>query len=239
MATENEELRLTVTLVDNASQQIERIKNQLAGLGGGQASASMEKLKRQGGELGETVRTLGERFGASESAALGMARAAGLVVGGLAAVGIAAQRELRTLRDFSEQMVRLRDVSQQTGVSAGQIRALTELLAQVGVGVGQAHTAIASMSSAMVDLQKRHSELRQDLLKGFFPGSQSQQSMVDFIDRMQSLPKTSAGIVEGLELVRQKAQDIYEGNLACTATSSVPPRLGNRSWKNSARPRRC
>ena len=74
MATE--ELRLSVSLVDNVSSQLERIKSSLQNMGGGPQAAGMESLKRQTSELTEGVKGLGAGFSNVADAGMSMARAA-------------------------------------------------------------------------------------------------------------------------------------------------------------------
>src|SRR5215475_8354785 len=59
MATETEELKLVVNLVDNASAGIMRLRQELAQLSGGATAGNLDRLKNKGKEAGDQFKMLG------------------------------------------------------------------------------------------------------------------------------------------------------------------------------------
>ena len=84
MATEQEELRLTVTLVDNASAGLTKMREQITGLSSGQAKQSMDAFQRSQKEMGNQLKELAAVATGGTQAVIGMISkfgALGLVTG--------------------------------------------------------------------------------------------------------------------------------------------------------------
>src|SRR5215469_7781780 len=112
---ENEELRLVVSLTDNASAQLTAIRGQIQQTFGPTAHAHLDQFSRKTDdvfrkikELAEATTGIGKTF---DFFTRGLG-AAGLAIG---AVGYAIVSQLRDLKEYSETMTRLGNNAQRLG----------------------------------------------------------------------------------------------------------------------------
>src|SRR5262245_810064 len=118
---EYEELRLTVTLIDNASAGLVQLRQHLRGLGGG-----ADALMKQVDAITQKLKPLEEQSKRTATAMETLARGVRIFTAQMIA-GMASET-LRTginiLTSFTDQMVRLGAVSTSLGVGAGQIKGI-------------------------------------------------------------------------------------------------------------------
>jgi uncharacterized protein (TIGR02594 family) len=216
MATEYEELRLNVSLVDNVSSALERIKSSLQNLGGGPSGAGMDRLKRQSQELTGTIKGLTGGFGEAATAIGKFAGPVGLAAGAVVGLGVAVAKALSGLRDYANEMDRLGKMATQTGLSAGQIKSMSEAMERSGISADKATANLSGLAGAMADIGRANSELRQKLLAGAGQGSDRAQMemLLGELGRVANNPEAFAN------RVRQAMDEIYDAVLARTGSST-------------------
>ena len=167
MATEYESLRLSVSLTDNVTAQLQKIRAGLANLGAGPAGLGMEKLKRTTAELTEHFKGLSGGFDKGSQSALGAAKSLGLATAGVVAMGAAVVKGVQSVSEYTTKMQELGRMASQTGIGAGQLKELSEQLSrQAGVSIDAATSNLAGLASAMANINKQNSELRRTALRG-------------------------------------------------------------------------
>ena len=144
---EQDELRLTVSLVDNASAGVIALRQNIAALSSGPAAASMEKFKRQQQDMTKVVKDMTDVALSGEKAMIGMiARfgAAGVAIGGLATlVGKAAS----SLADLDR-------ASKTLGLPTPQVVHFTREMQKYGLSLQEAQANIESMAKAQATLRR-------------------------------------------------------------------------------------
>ncbi len=104
MPGEQEELRLTVTLVDNASAGLGKLNEGIKQLGSGSAQAGVEKFTRHTDELSKVTKKLtgdwGEAFKGLSMLTQGWVAGAA----GIAGMGFAIREQMKQLAEYSEKM---------------------------------------------------------------------------------------------------------------------------------------
>lgn len=101
---EQEELRLTVTLADNASAGLQKLNEEVKQLGSGASQQHVEKFKRETSELTRTIKSMTGEVGEAFKG-LGMLRG-GLAAGaaGLALFGFEMMRQSKALIEYADKI---------------------------------------------------------------------------------------------------------------------------------------
>ena len=174
MATEADELRLTVSLVDNASAGLRSLQGQMQQLGGGQTADHMQRFKRESHSVFEELEKAGKAILPEFARGVSTSTSALVSFGlGLTGVGVATglfvkgiSETITGLRDFSKEMINLNNVTRETGQSAAQIHAYREAFARWGVDAATADRNIQGAAHSMADLTRARSALREEMLRG-------------------------------------------------------------------------
>ena len=121
MATEYEELRLTVTLVDNASTGLEKIQKSLQQIGGSEHKQQLEGVTKQSKEFAEAFKGVGEAFGFSAEKLLPMIKNITTLGGAIGAIGFTMHEASKRLNEFVQGTIALDAASKAFGVQSAQI----------------------------------------------------------------------------------------------------------------------
>ena len=135
----------------------EKVSQQLQSIGGAAAGASpqVDKLGKDGKEMGDNVKKGSDKGGmslgelAKASGVAGAAFAAGMAVFNAAMAGV--QAVAASFGKAIDMGGQLADLSAQTGVAAGELLVLQRAFDNTGAGAEKVSPAIAKMSSSIVD----------------------------------------------------------------------------------------
>src|SRR4051812_49232126 len=109
MPTEQEELKLLVTLVDNATPGLKSISEHVSALGGVESKRAHETMRREGNETREVIKKLTGDLGEAYKS-LGAFRGGLLAgVGGLALFSFAMAKQIKEIGEYTN---KLRDIGQ-------------------------------------------------------------------------------------------------------------------------------
>lgn len=180
MATEQEELRLVVTLDDQASAQLVKLKAAMQELGGGVTAESMERLRRQTQDLARQLRPLREDSERASSATLSLAKSISTVASSVAGF-LVAQVGIDKLRAFTQEMIQLDQLSKTTGVGVGQLKGAIDQMAQAGMSRGGAAAAIQAITDAIAGMSMRTNQLATELARN---ARTDPEAMQRFIERL-------------------------------------------------------
>jgi len=185
---ESEELRLTVTLVDNASQGLKQLQTQMQEIGQGQTADNMRRTTRQVQEMHErgfkpwleTVDRAGKTL--LPEFARGVQGSMTAMIGfgaGAVGAGVAIGEVARTISDakakFSEfltETTKLSDLQTITGQHAAEIKKVGEAYIDAGHSMDEGREDFVAMSHAMADLTRTFSQTRQAALSGILDRNQ-------------------------------------------------------------------
>ena len=147
--------QLTSAMRDLA--KADKVSQQLQSIGGAAAGASpqVDKLGKDGKDMGDNVKKGSDKGGmslgelAKASGVAGVAFAAGMAVFNTAMAGVqAVAASFGKALDLGGQLA---DLSAQTGVAAGELLVLQRAFDNTGAGAEKVSPAIAKMSSSIVD----------------------------------------------------------------------------------------
>ena len=124
MASQFDELRLQVSLVDNATAQLKSIKSSLDELGTGSQANNLDRLKRETGEVDAALR--------GPKAFLDLARSVTVAGVSLGTFACAAEKTLGTVGALSSKLVELLHISRQTGFDPAVIKQITQAYERSG-----------------------------------------------------------------------------------------------------------
>ncbi|TYL87443.1 CHAP domain-containing protein [Bradyrhizobium cytisi] len=227
MATEQEELRLTVNLADNASAGLAKLNEEIKQLGSGAGQQHIEKFKRDTAELTGKVKQMGgEVEGAFKN--LGMLRT-GFAAGaaGLALFGFEIMRQSKALIEYADKIRELNAAAKTIGVNPSQYKDVLEQLKAFGVDGGRAAASLASVSEKMADLQRQGSQVAQELRKNAGPDRQSEQNMEAYIQRL----RTAKSEAQLLNTIREGGEQVYQNAIKAGASEMEAANRRNRFWQ--------
>ncbi|RXG91591.1 hypothetical protein [Bradyrhizobium zhanjiangense] len=212
MATEQEELRLTVNLADNASAGLAKLNEEIKQLGSGASQGHVEKFKRETSELTSKIKGMTGEVGEAFKG-LGMLRS-GLAAGaaGLALFGFEMARQSKALVEYADKIRAVNQQARQFGVNPAQLKDVTEQLQAFGISAEESAASIGAISGKIAELQRQGSQLRLHMLQQAGPGREAVENMQRFLDRLTSA-KT---IADQLNIIRQGGEQVYRHALEQT-----------------------
>jgi hypothetical protein len=223
MATEQEELKLIVTLVDNASPGLDKIVQKTKEMGGPEVKQAHEKMREGTKELNKAISEITGGFGEAFKA-LGAFRG-GLVagVGGLALFGIEMTKQIGELKKWAEELRGINQAAKQIGVDPAQMKSLIEQFQAAGVSADQTKANIAKLAEGLADLDRIDSKIRREMLHMMGPSPESQRAMRQFLDDMREMAHQGdlIGAAERLRVARQQVLNnaLREGKSLAEATN--------------------
>jgi hypothetical protein len=227
MATEQEELRLTVNLADNASAGLAKLNEEIKQLGSGASQQHVEKFRRETQDVTRHVKQMGGEVGEAFKG-LGMLRG-GLAAGaaGLALFGFEIARQSKALIEYADKIRTLNQQARQIGVNPAQFKDVQEQLKAFGIDGQTAASSIAAISGKIADLQRQGSQLRLELLKNAGPDRESVQNMQAYIDRL-TRAKT---VAEQLNIMREGGEQVYRNAIRSGASEQEAANRRNQFWQ--------
>jgi hypothetical protein len=198
--TEQEELRLTVSLVDNASAGIAKLRDQITGLSSGQAKQAMDSFQRNQKEMGEQIKQL-------TAAAVGGERALLGYIGRFGALGLAAAAGIDSMKRLGEELNRINQLGKNIGVNPVQIKNVADQFKAAGANAADANKEISGLTDKMVDLTRVGSAARQHLMQ--MAGQQFSANMAAGIRAIEN----ATNLVDKFNIARQLADEAAASRL--------------------------
>jgi len=192
MATEQEELRLTVTLDDQASAQLGRLQAALNNIGQmtGPAATGLN-------QLGQALRGAGGHAQSLHGSLGGMAARGGFIGGFFFEIGRQAHQMAEEflkatldIKAYADSMVSLQQAASRASTSAAQFQRNMANMRMSGISAADAAKNIQGFADAIADLQREQSKVRENLLGGL-RGAEF-NDMVQFIRRIQTTDRQTA-----------------------------------------------
>jgi uncharacterized protein (TIGR02594 family) len=184
MPDQQEELKLVVTLVDNASAGLDKISEKVKDLGGTEIKNALEQHKRQGNELQKMIKDLQGGFedafksiGAFRIALIGAA-------GSLGFLGMEIIRQNAELRKWGEELRGISQAAKGMGISAAELKNMISQFGEVGVSAESVTANVNRMSGAIANLLREGSTVRQQLMEAAGNDPQRIRNMQTFIDQL-------------------------------------------------------
>ncbi|MCP3471426.1 hypothetical protein NLM33_18790 [Bradyrhizobium sp. CCGUVB1N3] len=184
MPTEQEELKLIVSLVDNASPGLDKIVEKTKEMGGPQVKEAHEKMRRGTEELSKAFKEMTGGFGEAFKA-LGSFRG-GLVAGagGLALFGVEMTRQVAEMKKWAEELRGISQAAKSIGVDPASMKNIISQFEAVGVSADQTQANLGKMAEAVADFNRQGSALRRELLHMAGPTPEAQANMREFLDKV-------------------------------------------------------
>jgi uncharacterized membrane protein YgcG len=190
---EIEELKLVVSLSDNASAGLRALRSEAQQLASGATAAAFEKFKRAQQDMGAQIKDLTNLIGGGEKALLGF-------IGKFGLVGAAAASMIGTLKVVAERMNEITRLSERTGVPAANIKNVVDQLVRAGASAEEARGLVSGFAEALVDLGRKGSAAREELARR---GGQAAIDLLNKIEQEADLEKQLNDLIEAGEHVRE------------------------------------
>src|SRR6516165_2198189 len=196
MPTEQEELKLIVTLVDNASVGLDKIVEKSKEMGGPEVKEAHAKMTEGSKELTKVFKEMTGGFG--EAFKQLTAFSGGMVAGiaGLAGFALSVGEGVKKLKELAEELRSTSQAARAIGVDPVHMKSIIEQFEAIGVNADQTKANISRMSEAIADMSRQGSQLRQWFLHQAGPTPQAQTAMRDFLQQMTEAAKQGDLIAE-------------------------------------------
>jgi uncharacterized protein (TIGR02594 family) len=162
---ETEQLTLQVILDDQASVGLQQLRQHLQEIGGLAALSSLERVAASMEKVDAAAKEMTKTTEKATAGQLALARSIGRVAGSMAALA-AATFGIRGINQFTNEMIRLNATAQAFGISAGQLKGITDQMARMGIPAQQATQFVAGLTTALADMLREGSEIRLKLMQG-------------------------------------------------------------------------
>jgi hypothetical protein len=223
MPTEREELLLTVNLVDNASQGLAKLRQELQGLSQGQGGQATEKIKRETSELSRLSKQLGGELGNATQRLFSFKTGLGAAGAAIGLVGYEMQRQFSVIQKYAEDLRNIGIAARNIGVNPGQFRDAVRQMEKFGIDAATAASSINGLAGAVADLQRAGSPLRQELLE---MAGKSAPAMEKFIEDL----KNAKTIADRNEVARLAGERLYQNALRETGSEIEAANRRNALW---------
>lgn len=207
MATETEELKLIVSLVDQATPGLKEIQKHVASIGGVEVKRAHELARKEANETREVVKRLTGDLGEAFKA-LGAFRG-GLVAGagGLALFGFEMAKQMKDLKEYTDKLKEIKLTAGDIGADPAELKNIVDQYKAVGVSQETVLSGLKSISERVAELQRLGTTgspfwTRMMQEAGRSPGSQ--EAMRKFLDDLAHA-HTKA---EQLNLIREKGEQV-------------------------------
>jgi hypothetical protein len=224
MVTTLQELQVRVTLVDEATVGIDKVRAQL-GLLTDSAKKGLEQLKQHNEGIAAKFKELTEAATGGERAMeryISKFGAAGLAFSGFAGiVGIG----LHSLKEFAERVTDLANKAKVIGIEPAAMQNIIEQYERINVSAGVVQTSLAGLAGTLADLGRIGSEKRQEIIEA--GGGAFGPQMERDLRRIESL----GSIEEQLTQVITNSWNVYNQRLKQTGNELDAADLQNRYLK--------
>lgn len=181
---EEQELKIVVTLEDQASASLVKLNEDMRQLGGS-ATAGLDKMGRSAKETARSAKELHGELGA-------LATRAGLVggvVGGITAeltkMGLELVGRITDLQGLSRETVALGRAAASMGTSSAQLESNINTIRRFGISAAEAERGLAVFHERLGDLQRINSSTFQTLATDFGAGVDAVTKLADDLRRLK------------------------------------------------------
>ncbi|WP_028164124.1 hypothetical protein [Bradyrhizobium elkanii] len=219
MPTEEEELRLTVSLVDNASAGIAKLREEMQSLGGGATAQGVEKFKREQSALQESAKGLEGEVSNLAGGLANMGKVSATTALGVTALGYAFYKGVGFVKDWAASLREIQQVSRAIGVGGSHIKNMIEQFGAVGVSAETVVSNIAKMSDTIAEVGRAGSQLKDEMIRNAgVAGSGAAQAMKELLEqlpKLDSAEKQYTAIAQArhniiLNLMRDQGKSLQE-----------------------------
>jgi hypothetical protein len=203
---EQDELRLTITAVDQASPVLKELSGQIAAISGGAAKNNLDVFRQTTAQAHLQFRSFGEDIKkASDQIIPPFARGIGGVATAFVGLAFATDRAIRGLQDYAKAATNMAAAAERVGTTTAQYRGMVELLERSGVSADAAESSVAGLARQWGELQKQGSQFAEMIAaKGGMPGDR------ETIQWVQHLREAHLSVEEVGNAVKERGDQIYE-----------------------------
>jgi uncharacterized protein (TIGR02594 family) len=186
MPTETEELRLVVSLTDNATDGIARLRSELTQLGSGQNKENIERFKRETDEMSRKMRGMGTAAG-SAFKDIGLLNVATVALGtGLGQLGAQLATSILNISGFADRIRSLRQEARAIGADPISVENIIKQFEAVGVSGETTMRNLRALSQSIGELFRPGNQLQRDLMNMAGGNPQAQAAMLEFIEKLKT-----------------------------------------------------
>jgi hypothetical protein len=201
MANEQQELELRVTLDDQASAQLQHIREALSGLGGAShATSHISDFEQAIGRLGRAAVGFGR-------ASVELAKVIGPMPVAMGALAYQTLRVNEQMKEWAASLQATGNAARMAGISVGEFKSIVGQLRQAGVSAGDASSMILNFTKAYGELMTAGSARRQQLIQ--LAGPEFAGHMIQGIQLIGRLQSDT----EKLNAIRQMGENVYQNKL--------------------------
>jgi uncharacterized protein (TIGR02594 family) len=195
---EYEELRLTVSLIDNASQGLATLQKNLREVGGSEQRENLVKMQKEVTNLHGQMGKFREEMGLVEKTAYRFGSAIRGQVAGFASAFVGSFA-LGQLRKFADEMIYLGGAARSVGIQGGTLKNIVDQMKGMGVDAGSATSFVKSFTGALAGLSREGNALRIQLMQGAKSDPEAMKAWIGRMTGFSNKGQTEEAINEFVE----------------------------------------
>jgi GH24 family phage-related lysozyme (muramidase) len=200
---EQEELRLTVSLVDNASAGITQLRQQISQLGGGSTASQLDSFKRKQGELKQQINEMTLAAIGGEKAMLGY-------IGKFGLIGAAAVTTIGRLKETSEGLDSINRQGRLLSIPATNIANIAEQFLKVGVATKDTQAMVGTFAEKLTAMGRAGSSEREALIRQAGTQGAVMEDLIARAERAKDWEDKLNIVIEGGNEIRKNRTEILK-----------------------------
>jgi hypothetical protein len=208
MPNEQQELQLRVTLDDQASAQLQQIRQALASIGVTAGGGPMARVTSHVSEFDKALGALGRTALGVGKTAVDLAKTIGPLPVALGTLAYQLNRSTEATKAWGDQLVATSNAARMAGISVGDFKGIISGMRAQGVSAESASAMIQRFTQAYGQLMLQGSQRRQQLVQ--LAGPEFANNMMNAIRHIGALRTDT----EKLNYIRQMGENVYRNELA-------------------------
>ena len=230
MAGELEELRLVVTIDDQATAQLANLRTQLSQVGTGQQAAGMERTRRQTTEMAVGFRGLREELSSFATRAGLIGGVVGALTSKLLELGSQFVGKATDVKGYSDALLEMNVSANRASMSTAQLRANIEhFRISGGVGEAAAKRQIEALQQKTTEVEIPGSRAQRELFQGLRTPQEVADMQRMLRDILQAHPADRPGVI--LEQARQMEEYQKQAAIRRGETEESARRIGAEAMR--------
>jgi len=207
MPNEQQELQLRVTLDDQATAQLQQIRQALASIGATTGSGGLARVTGGLSDFDKALGSLGRSALGVGKIATDLAKTIGPLPVALGTLAYQLNRSSEATKAWGEQLISTANMARAAGISIGEFRGIVAGMRGQGVSTEAASAMIVKFTHAYGELMLQGSARRQQLIK--IAGPEFAGNMMRAIRQIGTLRTDT----EKLNYIRQMGENVYRNEL--------------------------
>lgn len=206
MPTETEELKLRITLDDGATAQLQRVRQEMSQMAGGQTGQGLQNITSKATEAEKAFGSLARQGLAVGQTTQNFAKVLGPLPVTLGVIAFEFVRQLAGMKEWAGQMVAINNAARSAGINIGAFKGIQSQLRESGMSAQDAAGMMTSLTRTLAEASRPGSAVREGLIR--MAGPQFAGAMMQSINKLHEMRDAT----DRVNYIRQMGLNVYANN---------------------------